>query len=69
MALAIVLMIIAIIAERGKKLGYEKKFSIVKKKRPEISWVRIGLNLLRESTKHLNLLFESNGAGFCFRWA
>jgi hypothetical protein len=69
LALAIVLMIIAIIAERGKKLGYEEKYSIVKKKRSEISWVRVGLNLLRESTKYLNLLFDSSGAGFCFRWA
>ena len=69
LALAIVLMIIAVIAQRGKKLGYEEKYSIVKKKRREISWVQVGLNLLRESTKYLNLLFDSSGAGFCFRWA
>jgi hypothetical protein len=69
LALAIVLMIIAVIAQRGKKLGYEDKFSIVKKKRSEISWVQVGLNLLRESTKYLNLLFDSGGTGFCFRWA
>ena len=69
LALAIVLMIIAVIAQRGKKLGYEEKFSTVKKRRREISWVQVGLNLLRESTKYLNLLFDSSGAGFCFRWA
>ena len=69
LALAIVLMIIAVIAQRGKKLGYEGKFSTVKKKRKEISWVRVGLSLLRESAKYLNLLFDSNGTGFCFRWA
>ena len=69
MALAIVLIILAVIAERGKKLGYEEKFSIVKKKRRELSWVRVGLNMLRESTKYLNLLFDSKGTGFCFRWA
>ena len=69
LALAIVLMILVVIAQRGKKLGYEKKFSTVKKKRREISWVQVGLNLLRESTKYLNLLFDSGGTGFCFRWA
>lgn len=69
LALAIVLMIVAIISQRGKKLGYEEKFSIVKRKRREISWVQVGLNLLRESSKYLNLLFDSGGTGFCFRWA
>ena len=69
LVLAIVLLIVAVIAERGKKLGYEEKFSVVKKKRRELSWVQVGLNLLRESTKYLNLLFDSNGTGFCFRWA
>lgn len=69
LALAIVLMILAVIAQRGKRLGYEEKFSIVKKKRSEISWVQVGLNLLRESSKYLNLLFDSGGTGFCFRWA
>ena len=69
LALAIVLMIIAVIAQRGKKLGYEEKYSIVKKRRREISWVQLGLNLLRESTKYLNLLFDSSGTGFYFRWA
>lgn len=69
LALAIVLMIIAVIAVRGRKLGYEGKFTTVKNKRREISWVQVGLNLLRESSKYLNLLFESGGTGFCFRWA
>jgi hypothetical protein len=69
LALAIVLMILAVIAQRGKKLGYEEKFSIVKKKRSEISWMQVGLNLLRESGKYLDLLFDSGGAGFYFRWA
>lgn len=69
LVLAIVLLIVAVIAQRGKKLGYEEKFSIVKKKRSEISWVKVGLSLLRESAKYLNLLFDSSGTGFCFRWA
>ena len=50
-----------------EKLGYEEKYSIVKKKGSEISWVMVGLNLLRESSKYLNLLFDSSGTGFCFR--
>jgi Transposase DDE domain len=69
LALAIVLMILVVIAQRGKKLGYEEKFSTVKKRGSEISWVKVGLNLLRESAKYLNLLFDSSGTGFCFRWA
>ena len=69
LALAIVLMIIAVIAVRGKKLGYEEKYSIVRKKQSEISWVQVGLNMLRESAKYLNLLFDSSGTGFYFRWA
>lgn len=69
MVLAVVIMILAVIGERGKKLGWEDKYSTVRKKRSEISWVQLGLNLLRESTKHLNLLFESGGSGFYFRWA
>lgn len=69
LALAIVLLIVEVIAERGKKLGYEEKYSVVKQKRREMSWVQVGLNMLRESAKYLNLLFESRGTGFCFRWA
>ncbi len=69
LALSIAQMILAVIAQRGKKLCWEEKFSIVKKKRSEISWVQVGLNLLRESAKYLNLLFDSSGVGFCFRWA
>jgi hypothetical protein len=69
MALAIVLMILAVIGIRGNKLGYEDKFSTRKKKRTVLSWVQIALNLLRESAKYLNLLFDSQQVGFNFRWA
>lgn len=68
-ALAIVLLILAVIGMRGNKLGYADKFCTRKKKRVVLSWVQVALNLLRESAKYLNLLFESQGAGFCFRWA
>lgn len=69
LALAIVLMILAVIGMRGNKLGYEDKFCNGKKKQTVLSWVQIALKLLRESTGSLNLLFESQGAGFHFRWA
>jgi hypothetical protein len=29
----------------------------------------VALNLLRESAKYLNLLFDSHRVGFNFRWA
>jgi len=68
-ALAIVLLIIAVIGIRGNKLGYADKFSTRKKKQVVLSWVQIALNLLRESAKYLNLLFDSQQVGFYFRWA
>ncbi len=68
-ALSIVLLILAVIGMRGKKLGYEDKFCVRKKKQTILSWVQIALSLLRESPKFLNLLFESRESGFNFRWA
>ena len=53
----------------GNKLGYKDKFCTRKKKQAVLSWVQVALNLLRESAKYLNLLVESQGAGFYFRWA
>jgi hypothetical protein len=69
LALAIVLMILAVIGMRGNKLGYREKYSSRKKRRETISWMQVGLNLLRESSRFLDLLFESKGSGFYFRWA
>ena len=69
LALAIVLLMLAVIGLRGNKLGYRDKFCARKKKRVVLSWVQVGLKLLRESAKYLNLLFESHGTGFNFRWA
>lgn len=68
-ALAIVFMIIAVIGMRGKKLGYADKFSVPKKDKRVISWVKIALNLLRESTKYLNLLFDNEADCFSYHWA
>lgn len=69
LALAIVLLMIAVIGIRGNKLGYEDKFCARKSKQKVLSWVQIALNLLRESTRYLNLLFDSQQVGFNFRWA
>ena len=69
LALAIVLLILAVIGMRGNKLGYRDKFSTRKRKRVVLSWVQVALNLLRESTKYLGLLFDSHQVGFNFRWA
>jgi hypothetical protein len=69
LALAIALLILAVIGMKGNKLGYADKYSTKKKKRVVLSWVQVALNLLRESTRYLNLLVESQGTGFNFRWA
>ena len=69
LVLAIAVMILAIIGIRGNKLACAEKFCPQKKKQVLLSWAQIGLNLLRESSKFLDLLFESRDTGFCFRWA
>ena len=67
LALAIVVMILAVIGQRGKKLGYADKYSTRKKKQEVISWMKIAVSLLRESTKYFNLLFKNKDGGFYFR--
>lgn len=69
LALAIVLLILAVIGMRGKKLGYSDKYSVRKRKQAVISWVQIALHLLRESTRYLNLLFDNSAKCFSFHWA
>jgi hypothetical protein len=68
LALAIALLILAILGMRGKKLGYADKFAAPKKKQTVLSWVQVALNLLRESTKYLNLLFDNKAGCFSFYW-
>jgi hypothetical protein len=68
LALAITLMILAIIGMRGKKLGYTAQFAVPKKKQTVLSWVQIALHLLRQSTKHLNLLFDNPAGCFSLHW-
>jgi hypothetical protein len=69
LALAIALLMLAVIGKRGKNLGYGDKYSTRKKKRAVISWMQIALNLLRESSRYLDLLFENKDGCFYFRWA
>ena len=69
LVLAIAMMILAVIGMRGNKLSCAEKFRPRKKKRALLSWAQIALDLLRESSKFLDLLFESRDTGFCFRWA
>lgn len=68
-ALAIVLLILAVIGMRGKKLGYADKYSVKKKKQTVISWVQVALHLLRESTRYLDLLYDNSSKCFSFHWA
>ena len=68
LGLAIAMLILAILGMRGKKLGYADKFAAPKKKQTVLSWVQIALNLLRESTKYLNLLFDNKAGCFSFHW-
>ena len=68
LALAIALLLLAVIGMRGKKLGYADKFAAPKKKQTVLSWVQVALNLLRESTKYLNLLSDNKAGCFSFHW-
>lgn len=67
--LAIAMMILAIIGLRGNKLECTEKFCPRKHRQALLSWVQIALYLLQESSKFLDLLFESQATGFYFRWA
>jgi transposase len=69
LALEVVLMMLAVIGMRGGKPDYADKYSARKKKQVVISWTQIALNLLRESSKYLNLLFENKDGCFYFRSA
>ena len=69
LVLAMAVMILAVIGMRGNKLACAEKFCPRKKPQVLLSWAQIALNLLRESSKFLDLLFESQDTGFCFRWA
>jgi hypothetical protein len=69
LALALVLLILAVIGMRGKKLGYADKFATPKKQKTVLSWVQLALWLLRKSTKYFNLLFDNEAECFSYHWA
>lgn len=73
LVMAVAMMMVAVIGMRGNKLACAEKYRQKKKRRGKprvwLSWMQIGLNLLRESSRFLDLLFESQATGFYFRWA
>lgn len=69
LVLAIAMLMLAVIGLRGNKLACAEKFCPRKKRRALLSWAQVALDLLRESSKFLDLLFESRATGFYFRWA
>jgi transposase len=69
LVLALAVMILTVMGMRGNKLVCAEKFSPRKQKQVLLSWAQIALNLLRESSKFLDLLFERRATGFYFRWA
>lgn len=73
LALALVFLILAVIGIRGEALGYAAKFARRKGRKQKgqkvLSWVQLALHLLRESSKHLNLMFENRAGCFSLHWA
>ena len=68
LALALVFLILAVIGLKAEKLGLAVKFAGRKKGQKVLSWVQVGLHLLRESTRFLNLLFENKAGYFSLHW-
>jgi hypothetical protein len=68
LALAIVFLLLAVIGQRAEQLGYADKFAGRKKRQKTLSWLQLALHLLRESTKFLNLLFDSTTNCFSLHW-
>ena len=68
LALAVVFLLLAVIGLRAEKLGYAAKFAGQKKGQKVISWVQVALHLLRESSRFLNLLFETKAGSFSLHW-
>ena len=67
-ALAIVFLLVAVIGQRAEKLGYADKFAGRKKRQKTLSWLQLALNLLRESSKYLNLLVDNSANCFSLHW-
>lgn len=69
MALAIVIYLLAVLGVRAEKLGYATQFSTPKKGTRTLSWCHLALDLLKQSPKHLDLLFHAQSGVFHLRWA
>jgi hypothetical protein len=69
MALAIVVYLLAVLGLRADKLGYATQFATPKKGTRTVSWFHLALDMLKQSPKHLDLLFHAQAAVFQLRWA
>ena len=69
LALAIVFFLLAIIGLRAEKLGYADEFATPKKGTKVLSWCHLALDLLKKSTKYLNLLFDNRAGVLGYHWA
>jgi hypothetical protein len=69
LALGIVFYLLMVLGVRAEKLGYAALFATRKKGTKVLSWCHLALDLLRESTKHLDLLFHAQAAVLQLRWA
>jgi hypothetical protein len=69
LALAIVFFILAIIGVRAEKLGHADKFATRKKGKKVLSWCHLALDLLKKSTKYLDLLFDNRAGALGYHWA
>lgn len=68
LALALVFLLLAVIGLGAEKLGDTVKFAGRKKGQKVLSWMQVAVNLLRESWKFLNLLFENKAEYFSLHW-
>jgi hypothetical protein len=69
MALAIVIYLLAVLGVRAEKLGYATQFATPKKGTRTLSWCHLALDMLKQSPKHLDLLFHAQAGVFQLRWA
>ena len=69
LALAIAFFLLALIGVRAEKLDYTTQFATVKKDTRVLSWCHLALDLLKKSTKYLNLLFDNQAGVLGYHWA
>jgi hypothetical protein len=59
----------ALIGVRAEKLGYAAKFATPKTGKKVLSWCHLALDLLKKSTKYLDLLFDNRAGVLGYHWA